>query len=70
MNDLIVATIIMIVITAIFVNRVIYYTNKVSHNCNKHQLYFEDELSRGLFCGKCNRDISIEYYSEKKGQSI
>lgn len=71
MNDLIVATISMIVITAIFVNRVIYYTNKLSHDCNKHQLYFEDALIewRGLFCEKCNRDISIEYYSEKKGQS-
>jgi hypothetical protein len=60
--------IIMIAITAIFVNRVVHYTNKFAHDCNRHELYFEDELSRGLFCSICNRNISIEYYSEKKGQ--
>ena len=67
--DLTAAIISMIVISAIFVAIVIHYTNKLSHNCNKHELYFEDKLSRGTFCGKCNRDISIEYFSKKKGQS-
>jgi len=59
--------IIMIVISAIFVRGIIRY-NRNNHNCNKHELYFEDHDSRGTFCSVCNRDISIEYYSEKKGQ--
>jgi hypothetical protein len=59
--------IIMIVITAIFVTGTIRYIRE-NHNCNKHELYFEDHESRGTFCSVCNRDISIEYYSEKKGQ--
>ena len=67
MNGWAIPSLIMVVMSAIFVRGVIRLTNRFSHDCNKHQLYFEDELSRGLFCGKCNRDISIEYYSEKKG---
>jgi hypothetical protein len=59
--------IIMIVISAIFVRGIIRY-NRNNHDCNKHELYFEDHDSRGTFCSVCNRDISIEYYSEKKGQ--
>jgi hypothetical protein len=59
--------IIMIVISAIFVRGIIRYS-KTGHNCDKHELYFEDHESRGTFCSVCNRDISIEYYSEKKGQ--
>jgi hypothetical protein len=59
--------IIMIVISAIFVRGIIRY-NRNNHDCNKHELYFEDHDSRGTFCSACNRDISIEYYSEKKGQ--
>ena len=59
--------IIMIVISAIFVRGIIRYS-KAGHNCNKHELYFEDHESRGTFCSVCNRDISTEYYSEKKGQ--
>ena len=58
--------IIMIVISAIFVRGIIRY-NRNNHDCNKHELYFEDHESRGTFCSVCNRDISIEYYSEKKG---
>jgi hypothetical protein len=57
----------MIVISAIFVRGIIRY-NRNNHDCNKHELYFEDHDSRGTFCSACNRDISIEYYSEKKGQ--
>lgn len=64
---MIVAILIMLTITAVFVNRVIHYTNKLAHDCNKHELYYEDDISRGTFCSICNRNISIEYYSEKKG---
>jgi hypothetical protein len=68
MNDWTIASLIMVIISAIFVRGVIRLTNKFSHDCNKHELYYEDHDSRGLFCGICNRNISIEYYSEKKGQ--
>jgi len=57
----------MIVISAIFVTGTIRYVRD-NHDCNKHELYFEDHDSRGTFCSVCHRDISIEYYSEKKGQ--
>jgi hypothetical protein len=59
--------IIMIVISAIFVRGIIRY-NRNNHDCNKHELYYEDHDSRGTFCSICHHDISIEYYSEKKGQ--
>ena len=59
--------IIMIVISGIFVRGIIRYS-KAGHNCNKHELYFEDHDSRGTFCSKCNRDISIEYYPTTKGE--
>jgi hypothetical protein len=58
--------IIMIVISAIFVRGIIRYS-KNNHNCNRHQMYFEDETSRGLVCGVCYTDISIEYYPTTKG---
>lgn len=67
--DIIIPFLILIIISAIFVRGTIRYS-KASHNCNRHELYFEDHDSRGTFCSVCNRDISIEYYSEKKGQSI
>jgi hypothetical protein len=56
----------MIVISAIFVRGIIRYS-KNNHNCNRHQMYFEDETSRGLVCGVCYTDISIEYYPTTKG---
>jgi hypothetical protein len=65
---MIVAILIMVTITAIFVRGVIRLTNKIAHDCNKHELYYEDHDSRGLFCGICNRNISIEYYPTNKGE--
>lgn len=64
---MIVAILIMLAITAVFVRGVIRLTNKLAHDCNKHELYYEDDISRGLFCGICQRNISIEYYPTNKG---
>jgi hypothetical protein len=68
MNDWIIASLIMVVMSAIFVRGVIRLTNKFSHDCNKHELYFEDHDSRGTFCSICHTDISIEYYQTTKGE--
>jgi hypothetical protein len=39
------------------------YSNKSSHDCEKHQMYFEADDSRGLFCSVCNITLSEEFYS-------
>jgi hypothetical protein len=59
--------IIMILISGIFVRGIIRY-NRNNHDCNKHELYFEDHDSRGTFCSVCHTDISIEYYPTTKGE--
>ena len=67
MNGWVIPSLIMIVMSAIFVRGVIRLTNRFSHDCNKHELYFEDHDSRGTFCSICHTDISIEYYPTTKG---
>ena len=67
MNGWVIPSLIMVIMSAIFVRGVIRLTNRFSHNCNNHELYYEDHDSRGTFCSICSRNISIEYYSEKKG---
>lgn len=39
---------------------------KQKHKCNNHQLYFEDELSRGTFCSVCNKIIDEEIFHIKE----
>lgn len=51
---------ILILISAIFVRGITHYS---THKCNKHQLYFEDELSRGTFCSVCNKTIDEEFFN-------
>ena len=61
--DIIIPLFILILISAIFVRGVTRYG---THNCNGHQLYFEDELSRGTFCSVCNKTIDEEIFQVKK----
>ena len=56
---------ILILISAIFVRGIVRYVAG-SHKCNKHELYFEDELSRGTFCSVCNKTIDEEIFKPKK----
>ena len=64
---------ILILISAIFVRGIVRYVERLpgryvgrKHNCNKHELYFEDELSRGTFCSVCNKTIDEEIFQVKK----
>ena len=64
---------ILILISAIFVRGIVRYVERLpgryvgrKHNCNKHQLYFEDELSRGTFCSVCNKTVDEEIFQVKK----
>lgn len=34
--------------------------------CYKNQLYFEDDLSRGTFCGVCGKIIDEEFFKPKQ----
>ena len=52
---------ILILISAIFVRGIVRYVAG-SHKCDNHQLYFEDELSRGTFCSVCNKTIDEEFF--------
>ena len=56
---------ILILISAIFVRGIVRYTAS-KHKCDNHQLYFEDELSRGTFCSVCNKTIDEEIFQVKK----
>jgi hypothetical protein len=56
---------ILILISAIFVRGIVRYVAG-SHNCDHHQLYFEDELSRGTFCSVCNKTIDEEIFKPKE----
>jgi len=56
---------ILILISAIFVRGIVRYVAS-KHNCDHHQLYFEDELSRGTFCSVCNKTIDEEIFKPKK----
>jgi len=56
---------ILILISAIFVRGIVRYVAS-KHNCDHHQLYFEDELSRGTFCSVCNKTIDEEFFKPKK----
>ena len=56
---------ILILISAIFVRGIVRYVAG-SHKCDNHQLYFEDELSRGTFCSVCNKTIDEEIFQVKK----
>ena len=38
---------------------------KQTHNCNKHELYFEDDVSRGTFCAICGKIIDEEIFHVK-----
>ena len=71
--DIIIPLVILILISAIFVRGIVRYVERLpgryverKHNCNKHQLYFEDELSRGTFCSVCNKTIDEEIFQVKK----
>ena len=64
---------ILILISAIFVRGIVRYVERLpgryvgrKHNCNKHELYFEDELSRGTFCSVCNKTIDEEIFQPKE----
>ena len=56
---------ILILISTIFVRGIVRYVAS-KHNCDHHQLYFEDELSRGTFCSVCNKTIDEEIFKPKK----
>jgi hypothetical protein len=71
--DIIIPLFILALISAIFVRGIIRYAERLpgryvgrKHNCTKHELYFEDELSRGTFCGVCNKTIDEEFFQPKK----
>jgi len=36
------------------------------HDCNKHELYFEDHNSRGTLCAVCNKTISEEFFKPEE----
>jgi len=68
--DIIIPLFILALISAIFVRGIIRYAERLpgryvgrKHNCNKHELYFEDELSRGTFCGVCNKTVDEEFFN-------
>lgn len=68
--DIIIPLFILILISTIFVRGIVRYVEQLpgryvgrKHNCNKHQLYFEDELSRGTFCSVCNKTIDQEFFN-------
>jgi len=71
--DIIIPLFILILISAIFVRGITRYVASMpgrytprKHKCNNHQLYFEDELSRGTFCSVCNKTIDEEFFHVKK----
>jgi len=71
--DIIMPLLILVLISAIFVRGIIRYAERLpgryvgkKHNCNHHQLYFEDELSRGTFCSVCNKTIDEEIFKPKE----
>jgi len=64
---------ILILISAIFVRGITRYVTSMpgryiprKHNCNRYELYFEDELSRGTFCSVCNKTIDEEIFKPKE----
>ena len=70
--DIIIPLFILVLISAVFVRGIVRYAERLpgryvgrKHNCNKHELYFEDELSRGTFCGVCNKTIDEEFFNLK-----
>jgi len=63
--DIIIPLFILILISAIFVRGIVRYVAS-KHNCDHHQLYFEDELSRGTFCSVCNKTIDEEFFIPKE----
>ena len=71
--DIIIPLFILALISTIFVRGIIRYAERLpgryvgrKHNCNKHELYFEDELSRGTFCSVCNKTIDEEIFKPKE----
>ena len=71
--DIIMPLLILILISAIFVRGIIRYAERLpgryvgkKHNCNHHQLYFEDHTSRGTYCSVCNKTIDEEFFHVKK----
>lgn len=41
-------------------NLIRYIKSKTYHNCNNHQMYFEEYNVRGIYCGICLEIISSE----------
>lgn len=39
-----------------------WMADKNPHNCNNHEMYFEEEHSRGIFCGICHKTLSEEVF--------
>lgn len=38
------------------------HRNKSSHDCEEHQMYFQDHESRGVYCSVCNHVLAEEKY--------
>jgi hypothetical protein len=41
---------------------ILIWLSSKKHNCNNHEMYFEDQFSRGLFCAKCHKTLSEEIF--------
>jgi hypothetical protein len=39
-----------------------FIKSKKYHKCERHQMYFEEEHSRGIFCGVCHNTLSEEVF--------
>jgi hypothetical protein len=39
-----------------------WMSDKNPHNCNNHEMYFEEEHSRGMFCNICHKTLSQETF--------
>lgn len=64
--DIIVPLVILILMSAVFVEEIIRKVNDrpFFHRCNNHQFYFEEQDCRGIYCSVCHKDIDVEYYSK------
>jgi hypothetical protein len=66
--DIIIPLFILALISAVFVRGIVRYVAGNPwklHRCMNHQFYFEEQDSRGIYCGVCHKDIDIEYYSKE-----
>jgi hypothetical protein len=66
--DIIIPLFILALISAVFVRGIVRYVADNPwklHRCMNHQFYFEEQDSRGIYCGVCHKDIDIEYYSKE-----